>query len=398
MISVEEAYRIIMDDERIFRIRTVAIDDAIGRTIAEDIFADRDFPPFDRVAMDGIAIRYEDVASGINDFSIEGISRAGSPQTTLSTSGNCLEVMTGTMTPITADTVIRYEDISIVEDRASIQGEIKPYSNIHKKGSDIAAGDLLIPSGTVLKDIHVNICATVGRKTVEVIDRPQVAIVSTGNELIPVSESPLPHQIRRSNVYMMKSAIKEMGGDPVEIHIDDHRESLKQHLSHLMDNHDAVLLSGGVSKGKYDYIPEILEDLGCECLFHKVSQRPGKPFWFGRKGETSVFAFPGNPISTLMCFHRYFVPWYYSKMGQRHMKMKVELKETISFNSDLTFFPAVKIEMTPDGWVAIPIESNGSGDMVSPSQGDGFVELPRGKDIFDKGEIYDFIPFRRIVL
>ncbi len=165
-------------------------------------------------------------------------------------------------------------------------------------------------------------------------------------------------------------------------------------MKSILDTYDVLLMSGGVSKGKFDFIPEVLERLGFEKLFHKVAQRPGKPFWFGQKGEKKVFAFPGNPVSTLACFHKYFVPWLYKVSGLNYQPMKVVLAREVTFKPDLDYFAQASLSQSDEGRnLATVRHGNGSGDMVSPTKMDGFVELPRGKEVYEAGGVYEFMRF-----
>ena len=156
-------------------------------------------------------------------------------------------------------------------------------------------------------------------------------------------------------------------------------------------------MSGGVSKGKFDFIPNTLVELGVDCLFPKVTQRPGKPFWFGKNDKVTVFAFPGNPVSTLSCFHKYFVPWLAQCIGHQLITPTVFLRSDTTFKPNLTLFAQAKLDFENGKLFASISNGNGSGDMVHPTQMDGFVELPRGKDVYLKGEVYSFIPFYSIL-
>ncbi len=398
MISAKEALRIVLENTISPTIVDVDLADAVGYVLAEDIYADRPFPPFDRVCMDGIAINYSTYEQGQRLFPVESIGAAGDPQRTLSDKAQCIEIMTGAPLPIGADTIIRYEDITETDSGFTINERIKPKSNIHFIGMDQIQGDLLLSSGTTIKAIDINILATVGNSTVSVYQRPRVAVISSGEELVPVSTQPLPHQIRRSNVHMMVSRLQELGIKADQYHFRDSTSDISTQLKALITDYDVMMISGGVSKGKFDFIPAVLEELKFKKLFHRVAQRPGKPFWFGRRDDKVVFAFPGNPVSGLACFHKYFIEWYRKTMYQSdsHM-MYVALGEDVHFRPNLTYFAQARLVYGIDAKVSANVcHGNGSGDMVSPSSADGFVELPVGKDIYRAGETYRFIPFHPI--
>lgn len=394
MISVKEALDIVLENASLAGVVEVPLRDAVGRTLAEEIVADRDFPPFDRVTMDGIAIAYQSYEDGQRSFEIESIQAAGSPQQSLRKASHCIEVMTGAMMPLGADTVIRYEDLKQIQNSYSILTAVKPNKNIHYKGGDLLIGATLISKGSRIKAIDINALATVGKSKVAVVALPKVAVISSGDELVPISEKPADYQIRRSNIHMLAARLSEYQIKADCFHLADHKEAIKERISELEKEYDVLLLSGGVSKGKYDFIPEVLNELGFEKQFHKVAQRPGKPFWFGTKDQTTVFAFPGNPVSTLLCFHRYFIPWLNKTQGHNTPSIKVSLTKDHVFKPDLTQFALARISQEQSGLVNAEINNgNGSGDIVGPLSNHGFICLPQGRDLYKSGEKFDFIPF-----
>ena len=303
----------------------VSFDNSLGRVLKEAIIADRDFPPFNRVSMDGIAIPYKSFQDGQRTFKIEGVQAAGSAQTTLQNAENCIEVMTGATLPLNTDVVIPYEEVTIEKGIATVTiNETSHFKNIHKKGKDKLNGDLIIAKNTLISSAEIGILATVGKSTVKVARNPKVMIVSTGDELVEVAETPKEYQIRRSNVHTLVSLLQRKNIIADTAHITDDKELLKQKIKGFLEDYDVLLFSGAVSKGKFDFIPEILEELGVEKLFHKVAQRPGKPFWFGRKEKKTVFAFPGNPISTFVSCLKYFIPWFQKSIGLNYTNQNLE--------------------------------------------------------------------------
>ena len=394
MISVKEALSKVLSTAHIIGVESVSIHDAIGRTVAEDIYADRAMPPFDRVTMDGICIDYESYKSGQRIFLRESISAAGSPTVTLQDKKKCVEIMTGAPLAVNADTVIRYEDLKELEGGFEIIVDVKQGKNVHGKGSDHSKDTILLSKNKRIKAIDINVLASVGKSKVEVYRNPKVAVISSGDELVNIEDTPTDYQIRKSNVFMLHSRLKELGVESKTFHFVDNSDSIFNEMKAILEDYDVLLMSGGVSKGKFDFIPEVLDRLGFEKLFHRVAQRPGKPFWFGKMGEKKVFAFPGNPVSTLACFHKYFVPWLYKVRGLEYQSTKVVLATEVSFKPDLDYFAQASIEQSEDGrWLATVKHGNGSGDMVSPSAMDGFVDLPKGKEVYEVGEVYDFMRF-----
>jgi len=401
MISVEEALQIILKNTQDFGVEEIPFLESVGRTLKEDILADRDFPPFNRVSMDGIAINQEYFKEGIRDFKIEGVQAAGAEQKTMKVASNCMEVMTGAVLPENTDTVIRYEDIVNENGIATIQiDSITGNQNVHQKGKDRSQGDLLIPKNRIITAAEIGVIATVGKATVKVAKTPKVMIVSTGDELVEVNEIPLAHQIRRSNAFTLVSLLERLNIQAETSHITDDKELLKQKISGYLNEYDVLLFSGAVSKGKFDFLPEILEELKVQKLFHRVAQRPGKPFWFGRlvseetRRDKIVFAFPGNPISTYVNCLVYFYPWFAKSAGFELKEETVILGKDVSFKPQLTYFLQVRIDVKFGHLVAFPIKGNGSGDLASLVEADGFIQLPKEQIEFKKGETFSFIRYR----
>ena len=275
MITIQQATKIVLDNTIDLQTETIKLENAIGRQLRENLIADRPFPPFNRVAMDGIAIRFADFENGQRTFPIIGVQAAGSSQLFVSESGVCVEVMTGAMLPKGVDTVIRYEDILIEKNQARVQVEtIKNGQNVHKKGTDRTQGEILVKTGQLISPAEVGVAATVGKSELQVTKLPKVAIISTGDELVNVSEIPKPYQIRSSNVYTISTLLKQYQIKPELFHIVDNQQATIKKLRVLLNDFDVLILSGGVSKGKFDYIPAALESLNVEKLFHRVRQKP----------------------------------------------------------------------------------------------------------------------------
>jgi molybdopterin molybdotransferase len=397
MITVAEVDKIILDLVKITGTEKVLFQDCLGRVLAEDIIADRDFPPFDRVMMDGIAIRYTDWKAGKKSFYIQELLPAGSPSITLKESGSCIEAMTGAVCPLNADTIIKYEDIKIDNGKAFINSdlEIKANQHVHPQGSDRKASAILIKKGTLLTAAEIGILATVGKSKVVVQKRLKVAIVATGDELVEIDQTPMAHQIRKSNVYNLQAHLKSKGFEANIFHIVDDKSKLHKALEKILADHEVVVLSGGVSKGKLDFVPEILTDLGVEKHFHFVKQRPGKPFWFGTYPNGAVFALPGNPNSTFVGLNRYVVPFLLRSEGIEPRKIKARLSQGFSFNPNLTYFLQVQLAYNDEGQLmATPLPGHGSSDLANLVDADGLLELPMGKIDFKQGEVFDCFYYR----
>ncbi|MBT8385241.1 MAG: molybdopterin molybdotransferase MoeA [Bacteroidia bacterium] len=396
MITSQQALNIILKKTEVFGIEEIPFLESVGRVLKEDILADRDFPPFDRVSMDGIAIVSDTFSLGNRAFEIENIQAAGSKQLELKNKANCIEVMTGAVLPKFTDAVIPYEQVTIANGKAIVQiDEINQLQNIHKQGNDRKKADILIKKNKVISSSEIGIFATVGKSVVKVAKQPKVLIISTGDELVAVNENPLPFQIRRSNVYSMLSLLENLKINADSAHLTDDKPLLKEKIARYLEQYDVLLFSGAVSKGKYDFLPEVLDELGVEKLFHKVKQRPGKPFWFGKKGTKSVFAFPGNPVSTYVGCLKYFYPWYKKSVGiQYENEESAILAEDFFFKPQLTYFLQVKTKNEKGQLYATPVVGHGSGDLANLADADAFLELPDNRSDFSKGEVFPLIRYR----
>lgn len=400
MITVAEAERLINNHTLELESEEVSLNDAGGRVLKETICADRDFPPFDRVTMDGIAINFDHWKNGGNDFLIRGTQAAGSPPLQIDGQSQAIEVMTGAVLPEGTDTIIPYEVIEIngeLERTATLQVTPKKGQNVHKQGSDRHKGAVLVNPGSILGAPEIGVAATVGKSTLKVIKPPKVAIISTGDELVSIDEKPLPHQIRSSNAVTLSNALDQWKIQPDLYHIVDDLEGTTNELQGLLENYQILILSGGVSMGKFDFVPQALDKLQVNKQFHKIRQRPGKPFWFGSHGSgTLVFAFPGNPVSSFMCFNRYLKPWMNKLFELPKPLLMAELTQDIQFERDFTYFAQVKVKLDQGKILACPVEGHGSGDLANLVDADGFLELPRGKILFSKGELYPLYAYRNL--
>jgi molybdopterin molybdotransferase len=400
MISVEEALAFVLNATQDFGVEEIPFIKSVGRILKEEILADRDFPPFNRVAMDGIAIDYNEFSSRLRSnrqlsFKIEGIQAAGSAQITLKNKENCIEVMTGAVLPNNTNTVIRYEDVTIENGFAIINIDaINEEQNIHHKAKDGKKGDLLINKNTQISAAEIGVLATVGKSFVKVAKQPKVMIISTGDELVGIDEIPLEHQIRRSNVFTLVSLLERLNIPSETAHITDDKPVLKSKIKNYLQEYNVLLFSGAVSKGKFDFLPEVFDELGVEKLFHKVAQRPGKPFWFGQTENCKLFAFPGNPISTFVNCLVYFYPWYYKSVNLKVGEETAILAKKITFKPDLVYFLQVKLASKNGNLIATPIQGNGSGDLASLLHTDAFIQLPNDKSEFESGEIFKIISYR----
>ncbi len=400
MITVTQADKIIAQHLIRFPIKKCPLEEAYGHVLKEDIYADRDQPPFDRVTMDGIAINLKAWTSGRRWFHILGIQKAGMPDLTLEDGNACLEVMTGAILPKGSNCVIPLEDIQIKHHLAEIHRDLKLtlMQNVHRKGKDYHKGKLLLRAGEVLFSPQISVAAAAGVAKVKVSLIPRIAVVGTGDELVEIDQIPETFQIRNSNAYTIEAALKLKGFHKVSRFIlRDDKKKLFASLTRILKNFDVIILSGGVSQGKFDFLPEVLRDLRVRVIFHKVKQKPGKPFWFGMsRNKRVVFALPGNPVSTQICIYRYVLPYLCCALGMKERQREyASLPKRMSLKNDLTHFLPVQLLVKKGGaLVAHPVQFSGSGDFASLSRSEGFIELSEHKPSYPVGSLIPLWRFR----
>ena len=391
MLTTDEATRAITDAMPAFDAEKVPTLLAAGRVLRQTIAAERDQPPFDRVTMDGVALAFDAIERGLRRFEIEATQHAGDPVGTLGDASRCIEVMTGTVLPAGCDCVIPIERIRIHERTAELEADYRPERRqfIHARGSDHRRATELLSPGIVVSPMDVAIIASCGLEQVAVSRRPVIRVLSTGNELVPAGAPIEPHQVRLSNGPAVQAMLARQGFDDCrDEHLPDDPDTLRPRISAHLDAADVLLLSGGVSMGKADFVPRILAEIGVEVVFHKISQRPGKPMWFGiGPGRQVVFALPGNPVSTLVCCRQYVLPALLAASGRPPREREwALLTEDVTFRPDLTCFLPVRCSNEIDAVVrAQPVPTNTSGDFTSLAGTDGYVELAREQGFFPKG-------------
>ncbi len=393
MIEPQAAETLISEHLVCLPIESLPVGQCAGAVLRENVYAERDQPPFDRVAMDGMALASSAVASGRRRFKLQAMQAAGEPPTALASDENCVEVMTGAVLPGGCDTVVPVERLQSADGYVEIDGGAGsvPWKNVHRRASDRTQGALLLAAGSVLNAPEIAVAASAGMARVRVSSQPAIVVVSTGNELVEPGDPIAPHQIRRSNAYAVVAALRQRGFQRVaDDHLPDDAQRLRERLRLHLQTHEVLVISGGVSMGRFDLVPKALEDIGVRCVLHGVAQRPGKPMWYGTSHEgRSVFALPGNPVSTLVCLVRYVVPALYAAMGMpAASRERVALAAPIHSAAQMTGF--VPVRVSHDDWArpwATPCPTNGSGDFASLAMTDGFIELPPGPADFAKGYV-----------
>jgi molybdopterin molybdotransferase len=398
MLTPAEAEKLILENITSFHEEDCPLASAHGRVLRTNLCADRDLPPFDRVTMDGFALRAAELASGKKKFHVEGVQSAGMRPFQLSaTAGACIEIMTGAVLPVGADCVVPFEETARDGDAvvpSATAEKLTAGHAIHRRGSDQRAGGVIVRAGTWLTGREIAVAAACGYATLTVSQQPKIAIVATGDELVEVDAPVAAHQIRRSNDYALRAALALAGWPPAErFHLRDVRHEIEHVLWHILAEFDVVLIAGGISKGKFDFLPAELERQKVKKIFQGVAQRPGKPFWFGLSSrQTPVFALPGNPVSAYTCLHRYVLPALAHAAGLApESPTLVELAEPVTCKAALAYFLPVKLATGPRGErLARPAPSNTSGDFTGLVGSDGFVELPAGPAEFATGSLAPF--------
>ncbi len=372
-------------------IESLPLTQCVGGTLRENVYAERDQPAFDRVTMDGVAVDSESLRRGLRRFTIQATQAAGAPALRLARGENAIEVMTGAILPQATDCVIPMEQYDVVDGVISLKTAVAstPYHNVHRRGTDTRQGTLLLTSGTLLRAPEVAVAASAGMARVRVSSQPALMIVSTGDELIEPGDPIAEYQVRRSNAYAVAATLRKRGfGRIGDDHVLDDEDMLRERLTLHLTTHEVIILSGGVSMGKFDLVPKVLVQLGVKEVFHNIAQRPGRPMWFGigPRGQ-AVFGLPGNPVSTLVCLIRYVIPAIAEAMGTRRTPPeRLALASPVTFQPPLAYFLPVTIEHDDWGrpW-ATPRPPNGSGDFLALAGTDGFVELPPGPNTYPRG-------------
>lgn len=393
MISYIEAQNIIKSHARSFGAETVPLDKADGKVLTGIIRADRDYPPFNRATMDGYALRYEDIKTNLQQFRIKDTIYAGGSTILSLTTGECYKVMTGAAVPPSADIVIKREDT--VEEGGQIRlsaSTFKPFLNIARQGEDLKQNAIVIDKPCICEPSVIALLATLGQHEVTVARRPSVALVTTGNEVVPVNTPPGPLQIRNSNRWLLQSLLKKWQIEPVSAdHAADDRSALKSTLDKALQA-DIVIMSGGVSAGDADYVPEMLQAAGVRQLFHKLAIKPGKPVWCGiNEKDTMVFALPGNPFSCLVGFTLLIRPYLEACVGlgtsvPQSLPISIHKKKATPLDE---FFP-VRIQGTP---VQLePISLNGSGDIRLAMEANALALHPAASGDLEAGALTSFTP------
>jgi molybdopterin molybdotransferase len=394
MISVAEALGTILDATPVLGAERVTLLDACGRVAAEAIASTRAVPASDNSAMDGIAVRGDDVARAPARLRLVGSAPAGSVLAAPIEPGTAAKIFTGSVIPDGADTVVRVEDLDEADGWVTVRVAVPRATNVRRRGEDVMPGATVVAPGTVLGPADLGVLASIGRAAVAVRRRPRVAIVSTGAELVEIDETPGPAQVVNSNAYVLAAAVRDAGAEPVVLPIArDRFEDIRARIEEATQA-DVVLSTGGVSVGEFDFVRDALDAIGVERRFWKVAQKPGKPLTFGTLGRRLFFGLPGNPVSALVCFGVYVWPSLRKLAGHaaiHHPVVTARLASSIRKATNLTEFVRVHLVRDGAGWTATPFAAQGSAVLSSLTAGAGLLVGPASATALDADAVYPVI-------
>lgn len=363
---------------------SILLQDAFHRVLAESAFADRDYPPLARSVRDGFAVRAQDLPGQLE---IIGEVRAGECSPLTVGPGQAIEIMTGAPVPAGADAIVMVEHVERDGTRVSTTRTQKPGDFINSAGSEARKGDLVIANGSVLNFARIAMLSTIGKSSVQVYTKPRVSVLSTGDEVVPVEESPLPFQVRNSNMWSLSVQVAAAGGEPIRLPVAKDVYADTRALIEAGLQEDLLLLSGGVSAGKYDLVEQVLADLGAEFYFTRVLIQPGQPLVFGRCQQKFFFGLPGNPASTMVCFELFARAAVELLAGQQEPQLNIayaKLTENFKHKTGLTrFLPA---RLSSEGRYLTPIHWQGSSDVHALSKANAFLIAEPDRESWQAGE------------
>lgn len=399
MLTYLEARRKVVETVRASRlppsVETVPLVDSRGRVLAQAVSADRDYPPFHRATRDGYAVRSGDVASTPAKLTCAGEIAAGRIYSAVVAAGQCIQTMTGAPVPDGADAVVKVEHTEQQGESVLIKKSVPAGANVVPRGTEAKKGEALLEAGARIDYPEISLLGQVGQAQVRVYRRPRVAVVSTGDEVVPVEARPGTAQIRNSNAHSMAAQVAAHGGEPILLGNapDDMNEIERTVLRGLEE--DLLVLTGGVSMGKYDLVEAVLRNLGANFFFDAVAIRPGRPAVFaGCKGKY-VFGLPGNPVSTMVTFELLVAPALALLSGAVASPLrflKARLREAVSQPTRLSLFVPAVLEGEGSEVVVRALSWKGSGDVVTMARADCFVVVPESVDRLEAGTWVDVMP------
>jgi molybdopterin molybdotransferase len=388
MISFEEALNIVLSVNN-FRIsyERAELSDSLNRILGEDILSDMDIPPFHKSAMDGYACRNQDIANKLEV--IEMIPAGKIPEKKIG-KNQCSKIMTGGMVPEGADCVIIIEDVQELGNNTIQYVKTQTSANICYKGEDIEAKEIVLKKGTIIKPQHLGELASVGCSRPFVTLKPQIAIISTGDEIVEPYQQPKLSQIRNSNAYQLIGQIQSIGGIASYRGIvpDDEAKTIRA-IETTMEKSDVIISTGAVSAGDFDLIPKVLEKLDFTIHFHHLAVQPGKPTLFAQKNNKFFFGLPGNPVSSFIQFEVLVKPFIYRILGTNYEPVVIKLPFAVDYQrkkSEKKAWIPIKIHQHS---IAMPVDYHGSAHLFSLTGADGVISVNIGVNTIKKGELVD---------
>lgn len=387
-LTYQAARRRILDQVRPLEAETVPLLEALGRAIAEPLMATLDLPRFDNSAMDGYALRAADSGAGAT-LRVTGYLLAGSLERPTVEPGCAVRIMTGAPLPPGADTVVPEEDTDGGAAVVTLRGAAVRGAHIRTRGEDIRSGEEVLPLGTVLRPPEISLLASFNRSSVQVVRRPRVAILSTGDELVEVGTELTEGRIVNSNSWALAAAVLELGGIPLQLGIArDTRESLREKLAQGLQA-DMLITSAGVSAGDLDLVREVLKELGVEQVFWKVDIKPGRPIAFAVKGAVPVFSLPGNPVATLVTFEEFVRPALLKMLGQKQILkplLRARLQEPARKKPGRAQFLRVRVQEENGVLIATSSGDQNTGILRTSLLANGIAILPAEHGDFAAGD------------
>jgi molybdopterin molybdotransferase len=396
MIPVFQAQQIILEHARPGVPQVVPLTPAaLGLVLAEDVVSDIDMPQCDKSMMDGFAVRSSDLAAGQTILTvIEEVTAGRLPQQPVGP-GQATRIMTGAPMPAGADAVVAVERTRMLDEhRVQIDERVAAGKNVLPRAREMRRGETVLKKGTVLRPQVLGVLATVGRTAAAVHPAPAVAIIPTGDEIVEVSQTPGPQQVRNSNAALLAGQIARAGGEPHYLGIArDTAESLRTLIREGLKS-PVLVLSGGVSAGKLDLVPGALQELGVQAHFHKVQMKPGKPIFFGTRSEGSsclVFGLPGNPVSSLVCFELFVRPAIRRLLGHADpgtQPAPLPLAEDFAYTTDRPTYHPARVEGSPEGWRVRVVPWFGSADLRALADANALVLFQAGEQHHRAGQLF----------
>ncbi len=400
MMSFENALKKVLYNSRVLSSETVLTEDSAGRVLREDIYSEIKMPPFDKAAMDGFAVNVLDVKIIPVRLKCARLIQAGESLDKKIKRGECVKIMTGAPMPEDTDAVVKLEDTCLpAKGVVEILKPVKNGENVCFQGEDIVPGQKILGKGGEIFSSDIAVLATVGRKFIKVNSKPSVAILNTGGEIIPVGGKLGKNKIYNCNGPLLANLVKSDGIEPGPRRSSrDEIRGLKKELRKIL-NADVALISGGVSMGDYDLIPEVLASLGVKRIFHGVNIKPGKPLFFGKKNKTLVFGIPGNPVSNFLAYLVFVRPALRKMMGYKDFKPVFKegiAEKEFRSKSRRRHFVLAKITKRGDSLYLRPVISHGSADTAALSKADGFLMITEGSKIVKKNSKARFITWKKL--